>query len=128
MSKQRLVEALYEASQTTDESGLSKFDEQKLRRALDNNNKLYARNRDTFAAYEPKFHTCPMYDPCPICDKCRNKASHLYVRCQTCEIPMCAHTYQNRKNMIRRKNFKLNVNKNTINELRKLKEKVINNE
>ena len=92
---------------------MTELDERKLRRELDGNKKLMARNAETFSAGEPKFHSCAMYQPCPICDKCRNKASHLYVRCQTCQIPICVHTHAQRKKMIRRENFMLNLDAST---------------
>lgn len=113
----KLIQQLYEAAESKDE--LSKFDEQKLRRAMEGNNKLGASNKDLFKV-EPKFTTCKMYHGCPICYKCLNKASHLYVKCQTCQIPICAHTYKDRAKMIRRENFKLIVSpafKNAIREL-----------
>ena len=56
-------------------TGMPKFDEQKLRRNLEQNNKLGRRNKEIYEKGERKFHTCPRYDPCPICDKCR--ASYL---------------------------------------------------
>jgi len=49
--------------------------------------------------------TCPRYQPCPICYRCDNKASHLFVKCQVCEIPYCTHTQREREFMIRRENF-----------------------
>jgi hypothetical protein len=98
------IKGLYDMAQTTNEEGLSVLDEQKLRRALDGNKKLFGKNSDIFAE-EPKSQTCSMYNPCPICSKCLNKASHLYVRCQTCGIPICVHTYKDKKFMIRRENF-----------------------
>lgn len=48
---------------------------------------------------------CPRYSPCPICFKCMVKASHLFVKCQRCEIPICHHTERDRELMIRRENF-----------------------
>ena len=54
---------------------------------------------------------CNRYDPCPICFKCRVKASHLYARCDECEIPICVHTNANRELLIRRKNFTQQVGK-----------------
>lgn len=103
------IQGLYDMAKSDSQidpvTGIPKMDEQKLRRALDQNNKLGRRNRDNYAEGEPKFGTCPRYDPCPICDKCRNKASHLYVACQTCKIPICSHTYTDRENMIKRNNF-----------------------
>ena len=101
-------------------------EERKLREAMSENNKLFSKNSETFAE-EPKFHTCKMYSPCPICHKCGNKASHLYVRCQTCRIPICVHTYANKKLMIKRENFKLNTNgdiKQAIREMVKETENV----
>lgn len=115
--KTRLVEQLYDIAKTENEQGLTVMDEQKLRRALDGNNKLFASNKNIFEKEEPKAKTCKMYDPCPICFKCRNKASHLYVRCQTCQIPVCVHTYEQKKKMILRKNFKIKVSEETIKKI-----------
>lgn len=113
MAANNSIQALYEMaksdSQVDPVTGIPKFDEQKFRRALEQNERLGRRNRDVFETYEPKFKTCPRYDPCPICDKCRNKASHLYVACQTCQIPICAHRYEDRAKMIKRKNFTIKV-------------------
>lgn len=86
-------------------TGVPKFDEQKFRRMMKQNHNLGRRNKDIFAEAESKMKTCPRYDPCPICDKCRAKASHLYKACEVCQIPICAHTYADREKMIKRKNF-----------------------
>lgn len=48
---------------------------------------------------------CPRYWPCPICHKCRHKASALHLKCQKCSIPKCAHKESDREFMIRRENF-----------------------
>lgn len=117
------IQALYNMAKSDsryDENGVPVFDEQKLRRSLTQNEKLGRRNRDIFEKGEPKFKTCPRYDPCPICDKCRNKASHLYVACQTCQIPICSHTYEDREKMIKRKNFTILVEHETIEEITRL--------
>lgn len=117
------IQALYNMAKSNsryDENGVPVFDEQKLRRSLAQNEKLGRRNRDIFEKGEPKFKTCPRYDPCPICDKCRNKASHLYVACQTCQIPICSHTYEDREKMIKRKNFTILVEHETIEEITRL--------
>lgn len=117
------IQALYNMAKSDsryDENGVPVFDEQKLRRSLVQNEKLGRRNRDIFEKGEPKFKTCPRYDPCPICDKCRNKASHLYVACQTCQIPICSHTYEDREKMIKRKNFTILVEHETIEEITRL--------
>ena len=103
-----MIKMLYDAAKSDtqyDNNGIPKFDEQKLRRNLEANRKLGCRNRDVFEQGEPKFKTCPRYDPCPICDKCRTKASHLYKACETCNIPICSHTYADREKMIKRNNF-----------------------
>lgn len=116
-----MIQMLYEAAKSdtkTDANGIPKFDEQKLRRTLDQNNKLGSRNRDNYEAGERKFKTCPRYSGCPICDKCVNKASHLYVACQTCKIPICSHTYSDRDKMIKRKNFTVMVSQETMNAIK----------
>ena len=95
-------------------TGMPKFDEQKLRRELDKNDRLMRNNKDVFEEKEPKTKTCPRYNPCPICSKCMNKASHLYVACQTCKIPICSHTYADRDKMIKRKNFTIFVSDDII--------------
>lgn len=125
MAKHKWLETLYEAAATEDENGLSKFDEQKFRRYLEANDKLFAQNREIFRNNEINFYTCARYNPCPICDKCLNKASHLYVRCQTCKIPICTHTYENRAKMIKRRNFRLPVSDETYKKLEELYNKVI---
>ena len=126
------LEALYEMaasdSQIDPITGAPKFDEQKLRRELAKNDRLGRRNRDIFEQYEPKFKTCPRYNPCPICDKCMNKASHLYVSCQNCQIPICSHSYTDRDRMIKRKNFVIYVEKDTIEAIRELDKMVTCNE
>ena len=103
------LQGLYEMAKSDSSvdpiTGVPKFDEQKLRRNLEANRKLGRRNRDVFEQGEPKFKTCPRYDPCPICDKCKAKASHLYKACETCNIPICSHTYADREKMIKRNNF-----------------------
>ena len=103
--KNVFLESLYEAANTKDENGLSVMDENRLRKELEGNKKFMGRNKDIFAEGEPRFHTCKWYSPCPICEKCKNKASHLYVRCQNCQIPNCVHTFNNINTMIKRKNF-----------------------
>ena len=123
------IQALYDMAKSdtqVDENGIPKMDEQKLRRALEQNRKLGSRNRDNYAAGERKFYDCPRYDPCPICDKCRAKASHLYVACQTCKIPICSHTYNDRDKMIKRKNFEIKVTKDVMQSIKELDEQVGN--
>lgn len=100
------------------------FEEQRLRQAVENSKGLCKRNKDIFNEHADCYNKCIRYDPCPICDKCQNKASHLYVKCQTCQIPICVHKYHDRDFMIKRKNFKIYVSKDTMNQLDKLAEKV----
>jgi hypothetical protein len=54
---------------------------------------------------EARKRNCPRYHPCPICYKCMVKASHLFVKCQDCPIPLCQHSERDRELMIRRENF-----------------------
>ncbi|WP_422661693.1 hypothetical protein ACK8P5_26590 (plasmid) [Paenibacillus sp. EC2-1] len=56
---------------------------------------------------------CSMYDPCPICFKCKAKASHLYVRCFDCPVEFCGHSEKQRAMLIRRENFAITVSKET---------------
>ena len=95
------------------------FNEEKLKREILENPNAFRQNKDIFKE-EKNYHSCLMYHPCPICHKCLNKASHLYVKCQNCKIPICTHTYKDRCRMIKRENFKLQVDKETLKELREL--------
>lgn len=129
MANNNMIQMLYDAAKSdtkVDSNGIPKMDEQKLRRALERNNTLGRRNKDNYEAGEPKFKSCPRYDPCPICDKCRAKASHLYVACQTCKIPICSHTYADRDKMIKRKNFEIKVTEEVMNAIVNI-DKEINN-
>ena len=121
----QFIQGLYDAAKgIPDKNGIPKMDEQKLRRELSNNNRLGARNRDKFAEGEQKFYTCPRYDPCPLCDKCRAKASHLFKACETCTIPICSHTYKDREKMIKRKNFVIKVPKETMEAIKQIDKEV----
>lgn len=124
------IQGLYDMAKSDSQidpvTGIPKMDEQKLRRALDQNMKLGKRNRDNYEEGEPKFKSCPRYEPCPICDKCHNKASHLYVACQTCRIPICSHTYADRDKMIKRKNFEIKVTEEIMNTIKEI-DKEVNN-
>ena len=123
--KYNLFEGLEEiAAGAPDENGIPKFEEQKLRRYL-KNHKMGSPNKIVFEQNEPKFKTCPRYNPCPICDKCMNKASHLYVACQTCQIPICSHTYADRNKMIKRENFTVPVSEEVFKAIQKLDKQVI---
>lgn len=122
------LQGLYEMAKSDSSvdpiTGVPKFDEQKLRRNLEANRKLGRRNRDVFEQGEPKFKTCPRYDPCPICDKCRAKASHLYKACETCNIPICSHTYADREKMIKRNNFTQIVTPEVMAAIKELERKL----
>ena len=124
--KVTLIDELREAaSGDLDENGIPKFEEQKLRRYL-KNQKLGSPNKIVFSQNEKKFYTCPRYNPCPICDKCMNKASHLYVACQTCKITMCAHTYEDKERMIKPKNFAIPVSKEVYQHIEELDKEITN--
>lgn len=124
--KNNFLKGLYDAAAgLPDTNGIPKFDEQKLRRELDKNAKLMRNNKDIFEQEESKTKTCPRYNPCPICSKCQNKASHLYVACQTCKIPICSHTYADREKMIKRKNFIIYVPDDTMNIIKELSAEIV---
>lgn len=126
MKNKGFIQGLYDAANGgLDNNGIPKFDEEKLRRELDKNDRLLRNNKDIFEEKEPKTKTCPRYNPCPICSKCQNKASHLYVACQTCKIPICSHTYSDREKMIKRKNFTQYVSKEIMEEIHRVSEEVI---
>lgn len=117
------IEKLYDIADSNTSEGLSAFDEAKLKRSMEGSN-LMSRNDVMFAKHEPKFRTCKMYNPCPLCHKCLNKASHLYVRCQTCKIPICVHTHEDRARLLRRENFALTVTNETKKVIKELGDKI----
>lgn len=109
--KKNFMESLYDAAANKDGS----FNEDKLKHEIEQAQRKMGKakwNKEIYKENEQKFYTCSIYDPCPICDKCRNKASHLYVRCQTCKIPTCTHTYEDKQKMIKRDNFEIKANEN----------------
>lgn len=63
---------------------------------------------------------CDMYDPCEINYRCKNRAVHLYVRCQTCPIQPSQHNHAARSWAIRRENFAIDVTEETGEEFTKL--------
>lgn len=114
------------SSQSSIRENLERIQEEQKKERLENNKLLkkfsdrkITSNKEEFQK-EPKYHTCKRYNPCPICYKCMNKASHLYKSCQTCKIPFCNHTYADRKLMIRRKNFEISVTDEVEKELLQL--------
>ena len=129
MKNNYFIEKLYDMAKSDNHidplTGIPKFDEQKLRRELDKNDRLMKSNKEVFEEKEPKMKTCPRYSPCPICSKCVNKASHLYVSCQTCKIPICSHTYADRDKMIKRKNFIVYVSDGIMNSIKELSLKIV---
>lgn len=68
---------------------------------------------------------CSMYDPCPLCFKCMNKATHLYIRCETCPLQFCGHSHKQRAMMIRRENFAISVSKETFEVIKAKADKVL---
>lgn len=124
MSNLNLFDGLQKvAAGELDENGIPKFDEQKLRRYL-KNTKLGAPNKEKFMQIEPKFYTCPRYEPCPICNKCMNRAIHLYQSCRNCKISRCNHKYEDRVKMIKRENFETVVDKDVYNLIKELDKEV----
>lgn len=99
------------------EKKIDRLKEQAILKDINQNHNFAKKNKDIFEEKEKKYSTCPRYDPCVICDKCQNKASHLYVSCQVCKIPICTHTYKDRQYMIRRNNFEIFVDNDVKNEL-----------
>lgn len=63
-------------------------------------------------------NNCSMYEPCPLCFKCMVKASHLYLKCENCPVPFCAHDHKKRSYMIRRENFAVTVSEETAQRLK----------
>lgn len=118
------LQGMYDMVGYKAQSQSEKLDEQKFKKAIENNKNLCRRNKDKFEENEKCFMNCIRYNPCPICDKCLNKASHLYVKCQICELPICTHKYNDRKLMIRRDNFKLKASEKTMNALREMANKI----
>jgi len=122
--KKRFIESLYDAAADKDGS----FNEEKLEYEIKQAQKKSGKakwNKEKFEANEQKFLTCNMYDPCPICDKCKNKASHLFVRCQTCKIPTCVHTYEDKNKMIRRENFEIKPDKELVELIKDIESEVL---
>lgn len=115
----RFIETLYEMSGMENGNTTQKFDKNKLKTNLNSSN-LIGRNKEIFKSNEPRFDTCPSYNPCVICDKCQNKASHLYVKCQLCLIPMCTHTHKDRVKMIKRWDSAIKVTANVKKEFNNL--------
>lgn len=65
---------------------------------------------------------CSKYEPCPICYKCRVKASHIYIKCDECSIDLCIHKDEHINRFIIRDNFKQPIDKEVC-DLLKDKEK-----
>lgn len=114
------LEGLYDMVGYKPASQKDKLNEQELKRAIKNNKNLCRRNKDMYEESEECFTECIRYNPCPICDKCLNKGSHLYVKCERCQIPICTHTYNDRKLMIRRDNFEVKLYPEMLKQLRAL--------
>jgi len=104
-SGKNFIEGLYDMAKIDPSEALSASDERRMKQALESNSTLFRQNKDIFAQNEKRYHICPQYMPCPVCHKCKAKASHLYVKCQTCTIPICRHTYGDAKRLIKRAPF-----------------------
>lgn len=82
--------------------------------------KMCKTNKEKFEEHYKCFDDCIRYNPCPICNKCLDKASHLYEKCGECLIPRCLHKFKDKNFMIKRKNFKIKPNKEIIDMIKKL--------
>ncbi|WP_238918166.1 hypothetical protein [Clostridium sp. YIM B02555] len=105
--------------------------EKKLVTKIKDNMHKHKTTKEIFEEDKECFTSCPRYNPCPICSKCENKASHLYIKCELCQIPMCTHKYMDRQHMIKRENNTIQVSRETIDKLKAIaakREQVINNE
>ena len=71
-------------------------------------------NKNDFEEELTRIGGCRRYLPCPICYKCSNKASHLYIKCQICRIPACVHTHREKEAMIKRENFFIPVSEDVM--------------
>ncbi|ABS83744.1 hypothetical protein 0305phi8-36p186 [Bacillus phage 0305phi8-36] len=69
-------------------------------------------------------NNCDMYEPCPICFKCQNKATHLYQRCEECPVQFCGHSHKQRSFIIRRENFAIKVTDETGEKFKEAAEQV----
>lgn len=94
---------------TKDTGKLTHHQEQEMRAAMTSNQNTMRNNADIYAENCPEYFTCHQYQPCPICNKCKNKASNLYVACQNCQIPICGHKQSDIERMIKRSNFKMKM-------------------
>ncbi len=97
--------------------------EKNLTKKIKDNMHKHKTTKELFEEDKDCFTTCPRYNPCPICSKCENKASHLYTKCEICQIPMCTHKYKDRQHMIKRENNTINVTKETIDKLKAIADK-----
>lgn len=68
---------------------------------------------------------CNRYEPCPICNKCRVKGSHIYEKCDTCPIPICVHENKIIERLIVRDNFKQKLPDNVAQCIKEEADKVL---
>jgi len=52
---------------------------------------------------------CDEYFPCPLCYRCMAESSHN-PKCKDCKAGNCKHNDEQRAKLIKRENFRLNVN------------------
>lgn len=91
------------------------YKEMKMR--TPNNSKT---NKERFEEHPECFTECIRYSPCPICNKCLNKGSHLYEKCGECLIPRCNHKFTDKLFLIRRTNFRIHPDDNVKQNIREL--------
>lgn len=79
-----------------------------------NDSTVFKSNKEVFEEEIKSIGGCSRYNPCKLCYKCKNKASHLYVKCQICRVPICVHKHSDIAKMIKRKNFTVKLPKEYI--------------
>lgn len=99
---------------TKDTGKLTFKQEQDMRESMSANQNTMRNNKDIYAENCPEYFTCQQYQPCPICSKCKNKASNLYVACQNCQIPICGHKQSDIERMIKRSNFRMEMEQSDL--------------
>lgn len=68
---------------------------------------------------------CGWFVPCPICNKCMERADILYEKCRKCiyVYDRCNHKEKDRNLMIKRKNFSLKFSQEVLDEIKKMGER-----
>lgn len=86
-----------------------------------NDSQAFRSSKDIYLEEIERVGGCNRYDPCKMCYKCKNKASHLYVKCQLCRVPICVHKYSDVAKMIKRDNFKIELPEDVAKDMLNIK-------